>query len=385
MKRKQEDTAGIFEQAGRLARQAYFQLKGWSEVWPVLETMEAMNLKNRWEAVPICRKIRKAEYGWHVQFSLPAGIKSKQITDDLDAFEEQAGARIEIKVHSALLCMDIIMTRLPESINFQWQSGEYPKMHLPIPVGMLRRSGKLLVVDLAEVVHMLVAGNTGSGKSNYLQTVAHALLGRSDIWLVIIDLKRLDFNYLQHHALIAATQKQALFALKALNAEHDRRTYILAHAGVTKLGDYQGHDLPWMVVMIDELAELKYNKEAQSLLIRLSQEARGTGIHLIGAIQRPTYTAWKGEAFTDFRANLPGKMCFSVVNALESRIVLDNDHAHTEIPKGMPGRAIWQWRNEEVLQAMYLPIDRAKSIVSAIPTKVRWEQNEQREKRLAPR
>ena len=138
--------------------------------------------------------------------------------------------------------------------------------------------------------------------------------------------------------------------------------------------------MPFIVLIIDELAELD-DKDAQCSLNRLARLSRAAGIHLILATQRPDATLFKD--FSKTRALLPARMCFSVADEVNSRIVLGSAAAD-KIPKNIPGRAVFKWETETIVQSMYMNVKESEANLLNLP-KARWKVNEQCSKRLCPR
>jgi S-DNA-T family DNA segregation ATPase FtsK/SpoIIIE len=144
----------------------------------------------------------------------------------------------------------------------------------------------------------------------------------------------------------------------------DKRLIELRDAGCRNITEYKG-DMPFIVLVIDELAELT-DKDAQSDINRIARLARAAGIHIVAATQRPDATLFKDFAKT--RALLPGRLCFTVADDTNSRIVLGTDAAH-KIPKDIPGRAVWKWETEIIVQSMYLSTREAEKLLKSIPCK----------------
>ncbi|MEW8957833.1 MAG: FtsK/SpoIIIE domain-containing protein [Moorella sp. (in: firmicutes)] len=346
----------------------------------VLDTFDALGFETKAGLKPVLAHKHKTPCGWHLVFNLPPGISKRDVEAKLDHFQEQTNGSIELFANGSKLHMDIRTTSLPEKVPYEWDPAEYPKMALPLPIGQTL-SG-LLVVDLSRLPHLFVAGNTGGGKTTFLRVAAVSLLSSGNVLLVIIDLKGLDFYHLHlsRHALVVDTDTGALGLLAALNREHNRRKEKLKAAGVVKLQDYPGDDLPWIVVIIDELAELQ-DKEAQELLNRLARLSRATGICLIAATQRPSHTLF--QKFTDTRMLFAGRLCFHMPKPEDSRLILDSDAA-SKLPPNIPGRGIWKWDRQVEVQGMMLTVEQAKRELANVPPRVvDWV--EQRSKKLLPR
>lgn len=362
-------------------RYAWWHRPGYEAIGQVLETFDALGFETRSGLRPVLSHKHRSPNGWHLVFVLPPGISSQDVIAKLHHFEEQVCGSITAKANGNKLHLDISTAQLPQKVEFDWQPDQYSDMHLPIPIGHTITGP--LIIDLAKLPHMLIAGNTGGGKTTFLRTATTALLYRLDVFIVVIDLKGLDFGYLRNcdRALLVDTEQDASDVLAALNKELDRRRRILQAAGATKLPEYPGDDLPWLVCVIDELAELR-EKENQEALNRLGRLARAVGISLMVATQRPSHTLF--NKFTDLRMLFAGRLVFSVPKPEDSRLILDTDTA-SKLPADVPGRAVWRWDNEYIVQCPNLSVRAAKRLLAQIPAHegVRWY--EPSASRLLPR
>ena len=204
--------------------------------------------------------------------------------------------------------------------------------------------GKPFVTDLAKCPHLLVAGATGSGKSVTINSIVLSLLYRStpeDVRLIMVDPKMLELSVYEgipHLLLPVVTDaKKAALALRWAVEEMERRYALLSEAGVRNIGGYNKKleknelkpkdgeppptKLPYIVVLIDELADLMMvaAREVETSICRLAQMARAAGIHLILATQRPSVDVITGV----IKANFPARMSFQVTSRHDSRTILD--------------------------------------------------------------
>lgn len=214
---------------------------------------------------------------------------------------------------------------------------------LAVPLGRTT-DGRTLVLDLADsaVVHLLIAGTTGSGKSSFLHTLLTTLLRRTmpaRVRLALIDPKRVEFTaYRRSTHLLAPVAVEACAAVALLTRLVDEMeaTYELLEAcGLRDIEAYNAlgvAPLPYTVLVVDELADLMltHRKEVEPLLTRLAQKGRAAGFHLVLATQRPTVDVVPGL----LAANLPARLAFLVASALNSRLVLETDGAETLLGRG---------------------------------------------------
>jgi S-DNA-T family DNA segregation ATPase FtsK/SpoIIIE len=208
-------------------------------------------------------------------------------------------------------------------------------------------SGQPLVVDLARMPHILIAGATGSGKSICITSLAVCLAMNNapeDLRMVMIDSKMVEllrFNGLPHlYGKVETKVDRILGVLRWVVVEMEHRYRLLEGEKVRDLEGYNrkvarrkdGKTLPRIVVLIDELADLMMSAPDQTEhnLVRLAQMARATGIHLIVATQRPSTDVVTGL----IKANFPARLAFSVASGVDSRVILDTTGAETLLGRG---------------------------------------------------
>ncbi len=213
-------------------------------------------------------------------------------------------------------------------------------------------NGKPVFADLTEMPHLLIAGSTGSGKSVCVNTIIASILyqARADqVKFVMIDPKMVElssYNGIPHLISPVVTDPaKASAALMWAVEEMERRYELLACCGVRKISTYnedlerlrkefdsQLEPMPFIVIIIDELADLMMtaSAEVEGSICRLAQMARAVGIHLIIATQRPSVNVLTGL----IKANLPSRIAFSVTSAIDSRTILDAKGAERLLGKG---------------------------------------------------
>ena len=239
------------------------------------------------------------------------------------------------------------------------QKFQQSKMQLPIALGKTI-SNETLVVDLAKMPHLLMAGATGQGKSVGLNAVLTSLLYKkhpAEVKFVLVDPKKVEltlFNKIERHYLaklpdsedaIITDNTKVINTLNSLCIEMDNRYEMLKNAFCRNIAEYNakfkarklnpndGHAfLPYIVLVVDEFADLimTAGKEVETPIARLAQLARAIGIHLIIATQRPSVNVITGI----IKANFPARIAFRVTSKIDSRTILDGSGADQLIGRG---------------------------------------------------
>jgi S-DNA-T family DNA segregation ATPase FtsK/SpoIIIE len=267
------------------------------------------------------------------------------------------------------------------------QTGEFQNPRYQIPVVMGKDiAGQSIFADLAKMPHLLVSGQTGSGKSVFMNGLICSLLYRftpDELRLILVDPKFIEFSFYHDipHLLLPVVDdpKNASSALKWAVREMERRYRILEAAGVRNLQGYNemveqngaqamaealqaeaqaqeesgglltGGDwieafekdeagnpvigkLPYIVIIIDELADLMMTvkKDVEGSIARIAQKARASGIHLVIATQRPSTDVITGL----IKANMPTRVSFSLSSQIDSRTILDRPGAERLLGQG---------------------------------------------------
>ena len=192
-------------------------------------------------------------------------------------------------------------------------------------------SGNVIVADLAKMPHLLVAGSTGSGKSVCINTIIASLLYKAapdEVKLILVDPKVVEltnYNGIPHLLTPVVTNaKKAASALHWAVLEMEKRYTLFAEAQVREINKYNEtaeEKLPFIVIIIDELADLMMVAavDVEDAILRLAQKARAAGIHLILATQRPSVDVITGT----IKANIPSRIAFAVSSQIDSRTILD--------------------------------------------------------------
>lgn len=274
--------------------------------------------------------------------------------------ENAVGIEVPNKVAASVSFREIVESKLWHDKAVMPKGGAQPKFQVPLLLGK-DAAGHDLVVDLAKIPHLLVAGATGQGKSVCLNSIINGLLmcrTPNELRMIMVDPKRVEFTSYAKlpHLLVPVVNdtKKVVFSLKWAVTEMEKRLKLFSKAGcrniieyntrktVTQPGLFGDEELlgdesmpktiPYIVIIIDELADIMQTagKEVEPVIARLLALARAVGIHLILATQRPDTKVITGT----LKANIPGRIAFKTSQGNDSRTILDSVGAEDLIGKG---------------------------------------------------
>lgn len=233
-------------------------------------------------------------------------------------------------------------------------------------------AGNVHLIDLPKMPHLLIAGTTGSGKTVCVNTIILSLLFQNTpetLRFIMIDPKRVEltmYNGIPHLLTPVITDAgKTVNALKWAIGEMERRFDTLAAAGKRDIGSYNksaAEKMPFIIIIIDELADLMATAAAdvEAGIIRLAQMARAVGIHLIVATQRPSVEVITGL----MKANIPGRIAFSVASSIDSRTILDTPGAEKLLGRGDMLYLTADLSKPKRLQGAYVSEEEMKEVVN---------------------
>ncbi len=279
----------------------------------------------------------------------PAGAKLTKITalsDNLALDLAAHAIRIEAPIPGKRLVGIEVPNIKPATVRMsgilssrEWSGGKSP---LTFAIGR-DIAGQPIVGDLAKMPHLLVAGQTGSGKSVMINDILTSLLYRNspaDLKLILVDPKQVElapYNDLPHLLTPVINEpEKCISALKWAVAEMERRLRTMAEVNKRNIAEYNDlkkeEGMPYIVIVIDELADLMMMaaRDVEALIVRLAQKARAAGIHLVLATQRPSVDVITGL----IKANVPARIAFTVASQVDSRTIIDQVGAEKLLGRG---------------------------------------------------
>lgn len=199
--------------------------------------------------------------------------------------------------------------------------------------------GEIIIKDLVDMTHLLIAGQTGSGKSVFLNTVIASIINNKNTDFIMVDTKKVELSI--YHNLnsllfpVCTNCEQTIVALNWVVTEMTKRYSLFERSGVRNIKEYNElhkKKMNRIVIIVDELADLMMTstKEVEGLICRIAQLSRASGIHLVIATQRPSHEILTGL----LKANLPTRIAFAVNTKVNSRVILDRNGAEELLGKG---------------------------------------------------
>lgn len=319
---------------------------------------------------------------------LPSGVRVSRITnlnDDIALALASPGVRIFAPIPGTNHVGIEIPNKTRQTVVLSEVLQHAQKEPLELALGK-DVEGNAIISDLAKMPHLLIGGTTGSGKSVAINAMIMSILMRctpSEVRFIMIDPKRVEFtpyNGIPHLYVPVVTEpKEAASALSWGVAEMERRLKVFSKIGVRNIIQYnnkvkgggiedgEGRELdplPYIVIIIDELADLMMNvgKEVEFSISRIAQLARAAGIHLIVATQRPSTNVVTGL----IKANITNRIAFNVASGIDSRVILDTPGAENLIGLGDMLLSKPELPKPHRIQACYVSEDEIEAVVEFI-------------------
>ena len=329
---------------------------------------------------------------------LPAGVRVSRITaleQDIALALAAPGVRIFAPIPGTNYVGIEVPNRTRQTVLLGDVLKDAPAGPLQVAIGK-DVEGRSIVSDLAKMPHLLIGGTTGSGKSVSVNAMIMSILMRAtpaEVRFIMIDPKRVEFtpyNGIPHLYVPVVTEaREAASALSWGVAEMERRLKVFSKVGARNIGQYNakvqaeqaaikkaedagkeppaaelGDEMPYIVIIIDELADLMMNvgKEVEFSISRIAQLARAAGIHLIVATQRPSTNVVTGL----IKANITNRIAFNVASGIDSRVVLDTPGAERLIGLGDLLLSKPELAKPQRIQGCYVSEDEINAVVDML-------------------
>jgi S-DNA-T family DNA segregation ATPase FtsK/SpoIIIE len=297
------------------------------------------------------------------ELELGAGVKVAKVTS-LNRDIAYAMASPDVRILAPIPGRSAIGVEVPNrqrqlvSLGDILSTAEAKAATHPLEVGLGQDiAGRPVMMNLAEMPHLLIAGATGAGKSSCINAIVSSVLMRStpdQLRMILVDPKRVELGNYSNlpHLLtpVVVNPKRAANALAWAVKEMERRYDVLAEVGVRDItgynaawdrgelqaepghGDKEYERLPFILIIVDELNDLMMvaARDVEESICRIAQMARAVGIHLVIATQRPSVDVITGV----IKANVPSRLAFAVSSLADSRVILDQPGAERLIGKG---------------------------------------------------
>lgn len=322
------------------------------------------------------------------ELTMPFGVSVKRIlgfdSDIAAAMRSKNGVRIE----APILGKNAVGVEVPNDVRSKvglrelLESKEFTSSTAALPVAIGKNiSGEVVVKSLPKMVHLLIAGATGSGKSIFMHSLILGLMFKSSpkqLRFIIIDPKRVEFSGYSGmpHMMLPNTVCECDKAINALGwavKEMERRYDLLKehayqniedfnHSSLVKNGEEE--QLPYIVIVIDELAELMMvgKREVEEKIQRIAQLGRASGIHMVIATQRPSTDVVTGT----IKNNLPTRIAFSLSSYVDSRTILDEGGAEKLLGAGDMLLSAQDSNVNVRLQGGFMTMDEVRRVIKYI-------------------
>jgi S-DNA-T family DNA segregation ATPase FtsK/SpoIIIE len=325
------------------------------KVYLVKEKKKGQTIEQR--IYPKIKSVRDGE-SLQVVFALPMGLNPDVIFKNDWLFYQAFGEHHEIQGNAKIITLNVYQEGIKLfDFNYDEFKDKIKDMKLPIVVGKSRQGYE--VYDMLENPHLLIAGETGSGKSVCLRSILSTLiLSESYLELYCADLKRSEFHLFRKIAREVVVDAHNLkIMLMKIKKELVRRGNLLDEAEVAHVDDLK-NKLPYIVIAIDEVALLKKENDCMEILEEISAIGRALGVFLILSMQRPDADILDGK----LKNNLTVRMAFRHSDKINSGITIGSGEAAT-IKQSQKGSMIYKSESLKAVQAPYLELSKAKKLL----------------------
>lgn len=272
---------------------------------------------------PSLLKIDQQERRQSFVFSVPKGMNPEEFTNRVYVFKQHFGQYITLEVNEQRGILQVYTKGLPSEFIYNYINIQKYMQGMKLPIVCGRNlDGETFVFDLAKHPHILISGETGSGKSSEIRSIVTTLIQTkpaTQLRFVLGDLKRSEFHLfktMKHVDGVYHTASELLPALKKIKKEMSKRGDLLDEAGVNSIYDLK-EKLSSIIVCIDEVVLLKKETDIMDILEEISSIGRSLGVFIILSMQRPDAKLLDGK----LKVNLTVRMGFQTADATNSKII----------------------------------------------------------------
>lgn len=322
---------------------------------------------------PAIKSITHTDHYVQYAVKLPAGMNPDTLTDNLFVFQQILGKHVVIDGEIGHFTITVYRKGLPSKLPYklsEWQP-VIEKKKLPIIVGR-DRNNEPVAFDLADYPHILISGETGSGKSSLLRAILTTLMleqSPENVRFVLGDLKLSEFGLyrrMPHVDGVHITASTLLPALRLIKVEMERRGRLLDKNEVTHVSELKDA-IPYVVVAVDEVALLRKEKEVMAIIEDISSIGRSLGVLLMLSMQRPDAEVLNGRLKNNLTVRISGRQ-----SNKRNAGVAGVEGAET-IKISDKGRMIFVLDQSVEVQTPWLEYDEAKRLLAPLKVKLAGE------------
>lgn len=318
---------------------------------------------------PAIKSVKITNDATIIRIKLPTGLSPDKLTDNLFIFQQVFGKNVVIDGEINYFTITVYNHGLPQQVPYNYTDWQPIIKRLTLPVVIGRDiNNQPVVFDLANYPHLLISGETGSGKSSLLRVILTTLMlakQPSDVRFLLGDLKRSEFGLyrrIKHVDGVHVTASTLLPALRVIKVEMERRGDLLDKHEATHIKDLP-IKLPYLIVAIDEVALLRKEKEIMAIIEDISSVGRSLGVLLILSMQRPDAEVLNGRLKNNLTVRISGRQ-----SNKRNASVAGVEGAET-IKISDKGRMIFLLEEPIEVQTPLLDYDDAKALLEPFKTK----------------
>lgn len=313
---------------------------------------------------PKIRNVTTTEHSTKITFTFPTGLDPNLLKKNYFVFQQIFGKNIEIEGEIKTFQLTVFKAAIPSILKYDYEkfSPRLTEMKLPIVAGA-DINGNIVVYDMVKNPHLLIAGETGSGKSTQLRSVLTTLIKAippKRLELYLCDLKRSEFHLFRHigHARgLYHSAREMISMLQYLQKEMQNRGDLLDRHEVSHIDDLKSPP-PYIILCIDEVALLQDEKDLMKLVEEISAIGRALGVFLILSMQRPDSKILDGK----LKNNLTVRMGFKCADLINARIV-GTPGSEKLKQEGRMLLKLPKFSETREIQAPYLSLNSAKKLL----------------------